>query len=544
MNTDQLCMGCMTDRGQSGVCATCGWQDPEPDQTPLVLPLRTVLHDQYLVGRVLGHGGFGITYLAWDVNLEIRVAIKEHLPSDLATRSTDRKTVTPFSGKSKEYFEYGLSKFLDEAKAIARFNDHPGIVSVLNFFRENGTGYLVMSYVDGVTLKEYLQERGGRVPYTAGVRLLMPVMDALRTVHAANMLHRDISPDNIFITTGGQVKLLDFGAARYAMSEKSQSLSVMLKPGYAPGEQYRSKGHQGPWTDVYALGATLYRTITGLTPSEALDREKADDLEVPSAMDVEIPAEGEAAVVRALAVSQEKRYQTVDEFQTALLRTVRTVHAEDEAVYGEDRPGRAHLANASRAPMQALTLPAALEHVVGPVAKGCERITKAIASVPPRLRPAPTLDDSVRTASAVVAGLLGLGRAWSAITTIGIMGSLGGTFGLGPLLTLAGLVSSVVLVLGALLGLVRDPRATPIAWVAAWCLAAIDYVGFLLYCASMVSAPIWAQMDAATQSAIIVSALRTMLWAVVPAAIVLFLLWKGGFGAGARPAAPDKAEVR
>ncbi len=538
MNTDQLCMGCMTDRGSLTACPTCGYQDPEPGQAPLELPVRTVLHDQYLVGRVLGHGGFGITYLAWDVNLEIRVAIKEHLPADLATRSTDRKTVAPFSGRSKEYFDYGLAKFLDEAKAIARFNDHPGIIWVLNFFRENGTGYLVMSYVDGMTLKDYLQAYGGRVTYDIGVRLVMPVMDALRTVHAASMLHRDISPDNIFITTGGQVKLLDFGAARYAMSEKSQSLSVMLKPGYAPGEQYRSKGHQGPWTDVYALGATLYRAITGQTPSEALDREKADDLQLPSALNVQIPPEGEEAIVRALAVSQEHRYQTVDDFQAALLRTLRrgTEPADGTVGYGTHKPARTTSASAAGQPASVLTT---LERVVAPVARVCDSATRIIARVS-GLRPAATMDDRVRMINAVAAalvGLLGLSTAWS-----GVAGALG-LLGLGSLPGLVPFIAGLVLILGAYLCLVRDQRGPSMAWVATWCLAAVHFAGFLVYWASMTSAPFWARMDTATQAMIVARSVKSLLWLLVPEAAVLFLLWKGGFGMGTTSVTPEKADV-
>lgn len=321
MDPERLCMGCMGDRGAGSVCPACSHVEGRGPDTPLYLPPRTLLREQYLIGRVLGHGGFGVTYLGWDLNLNLKLAIKEYLPSDLATRSTSSPTVTPYSGESKQYFEYGLGKFLDEGRALARFQNHPGVVSVLNFFRDNGTGYLVMSFVEGMTFKEYLERSGGRVPYTTALPILTAVMDALRAVHEAGMLHRDISPDNIFITDQRQVKLLDFGAARNSVGEQSKSLSVILKPGYAPEEQYRTKGKQGAWTDVYALGATFYRALTGEVPPESLDRLERDELVPPSQLGIPLPAAAEAALLKALSVRATQRYQNMRELQDALHQT-------------------------------------------------------------------------------------------------------------------------------------------------------------------------------------------------------------------------------
>lgn len=318
---ERLCMGCMGDRGGGKSCPACGYVEGSGPETPLYLPPRTLLREQYLVGRVLGHGGFGVTYLAWDLNLNLKLAIKEYLPSDLATRSSGSPTVTPHSGTTREYFEDGLGKFLDEGRALARFQGHPGVVSVLNFFRDNGTGYLVMSFVEGLTFKEYLERSGGRVPYATALPIVSAVMDALRAVHEAGMLHRDVSPDNIFITQQGQVKLLDFGAARNSVGEQSQSLSVILKPGYAPEEQYRSKGRQGAWSDVYALGATFYRALTGDVPPESLDRLERDELVPPSQRGIPLPPGAEAALLKALAVRATQRFQSVRELQDALRQT-------------------------------------------------------------------------------------------------------------------------------------------------------------------------------------------------------------------------------
>lgn len=301
-------------------CPHCGWEGGLSNEAPF-LPLGTLLNGCYRVGRVLGHGGFGITYLAWDENLELRLAIKEYLPLYLATHTGDRATVSVRPGEAREQFDHGLAGFLDEARALARFDQHPGIVGVKGFFRANGTGYMVMEYVDGITLKAYLERHGGRVPFQTALALLMPVMDALRAVHKVDLLHRDIAPDNIYIATGGQVKLLDFGAARAAVRDQSQSLSMIFKPGYAPWEQCHKGGRQGPWTDVYALAATLYRAITGSPPPESPDRMEQDEFKAPRDLGLDLPTAAEQALVAALAVKAPDRTQDIQTLQQGLQGT-------------------------------------------------------------------------------------------------------------------------------------------------------------------------------------------------------------------------------
>ncbi len=298
-------------------CSNCGWQTPQ-DNPPPALPLGRVLDGRYRIGRVLGHGGFGITYLAWDENLQLRLAIKEYLPRDCASRAADGVSLAIYAGQASEQFSYGLDRFLEEARALAHFDQHPGIVTVKNFFRAHGTGYCVMDFVEGITLSEYLgQQPDGRISFDAALKLLTPVMDALRAVHKEGLLHRDIAPDNIYLTQDGRIKLLDFGAARYAASEHSKSLSIILKPGYSPEEQYRTKGHQGPWTDVYGLAATIYRTITGKLPPESLDRLDTDELIPPSKLGIAIRPEQEAALLKGLAVKANQRFQSMVELQNA-----------------------------------------------------------------------------------------------------------------------------------------------------------------------------------------------------------------------------------
>lgn len=315
MTPESLCMGCMSDRGPTLRCIHCGWEEGSAAESPLQLSPRTVLEGKYLIGRALGQGGFGITYLAWDLNLEFKLAIKEYFPRDICTRARDEHTVQPISRTDQDAFREALDSFRKEGAALGRFRDHPGIVSVLNSFPENGTGYLVMAYMEGVTFKEYLANHGERIPFDETLRILVPAMDALRDVHAAGMLHRDISPDNIYITQKSQVKLLDFGNARSLLGERSRSFSAVLKPGYAPEEQFRRQGRQGTWTDVYAMGATFYRALTGRTPPEAPERLIHDDLIPPSQLGVEIPARAERALLKALAVRQERRFQSIAEFK-------------------------------------------------------------------------------------------------------------------------------------------------------------------------------------------------------------------------------------
>ena len=318
MNPQSLCMGCMQDKGIADPCPHCGRLEHAPAESPLQLAPRTVLDKRYLLGRVLGQGGFGITYLAWDLDQSRKLAIKEYFPLAISTRAEDRSTVSPVSAKSRSEMEYGLKKFEEEGLALERLRDRPGIVSMVDFVYANNTAYIVMLYVEGLTFKQYLEERGGTISFEIALRILGLVMNALEEVHAAGMLHRDVSPDNIYVENDGQTKILDFGATRYAMGEQSRSLSVILKPGYAPEEQYRSKGHQGPWTDVYALGATFYRAITGNPPPDAMDRLAQDELIPPSRLEVRMPAGAETALLKALAVRAERRFKTVAEFRQAL----------------------------------------------------------------------------------------------------------------------------------------------------------------------------------------------------------------------------------
>ena len=320
VNTDRLCYNCFREREeQTGPCPFCGY-DPAEDAAkyPLALKPGSVLNGQYIIGRVLGQGGFGVTYLALDHNLGVKVAIKEFLPESMATRLPGTTLVSAYSGEQEENFTYGAECFLDEARVLAKFIGNPNIVAVKSYFTENGTSYFVMDYIEGTSFKSYIKNQGGRVEWQEALRILMPVMDALGAVHREGIIHRDVTPDNIYITGDGTVKLLDFGAARYSLGDRSRSLDVILKAGYAPKEQYTRRGRQGPYTDVYSLAACFYSAITGFLPPEALERMEEDDLIPISTRGIDIPAGLEDAILKGLEVRPEDRYQSMEDFRAAI----------------------------------------------------------------------------------------------------------------------------------------------------------------------------------------------------------------------------------
>ncbi len=319
MLSDNLCKGCFSEKGNQEECPYCNYNDNSDRDSSIFLTSGTLLTDKYIIGNVLGQGGFGITYLAYDLSLRLKLAIKEFFPQGMVTRLSNRYEVTAYSGNLREQYEFGMERFLNEAQTLARFAEHPNIVTVRDFFKANGTAYMVMQYVKGFTLEEYLKREGGRIPFQKALNIMMPIMDALREVHGEGYMHRDISPDNVFIDTKGRVILIDFGAARQDMREKSKSLSVILKPGYAPEEQYRSKGRQGPWTDVYAVAATIYRAITGEIPPESMDRMVDDCVELPSVKGINIDDKQEKVLMKAMSVMGANRYQDIEGFQQAFL---------------------------------------------------------------------------------------------------------------------------------------------------------------------------------------------------------------------------------
>ena len=274
LGNDQVrCACCFGWKPAGGVCPRCGC-DETTQNAPHQLPVGTVLKEQYQIGRVLGQGGFGITYHGWDLYLDIPVAIKEYYPNGMVMRETGvTMAVADISGDDGTRFQRNRERFMREAKMLARFSQVPEVVQIKNFFNANNTAYIVMEYVEGLTLREYVQSQGGKLTPEQTFALIGPVIQTMAKVHKTGIVHRDISPDNVMIVQGG-AKLLDFGAVRYVADaavdrELTKSTEAILRQGYAPIEQYQKKGSLGPWTDVYALCATIYFCLTGQTPPDS-----------------------------------------------------------------------------------------------------------------------------------------------------------------------------------------------------------------------------------------------------------------------------------
>ncbi len=270
----KLCENCFQEIDQEP-CRNCGYDSRKSSADRTVLPVGTKLDGKISVGGVMGKGGFGITYLGYDLRMGKVIAVKEYYPNGIAYRAGDGVTVQIIDAGVGEAFEQGAEKFYSEAQMVAQFNGNPNIVSVYDYFRANNTVYLVMEYLSGITLKEYVK-RHGVLTEGQALYVLNKMAAALSITHSAGVLHRDISPDNIMLCTDGKIKLIDFGAARQIMAESSANLTVVLKPGYTPVEQYTKKGRQGAWTDIYSLGVVLYYALTGVVLDDPYERMEDD----------------------------------------------------------------------------------------------------------------------------------------------------------------------------------------------------------------------------------------------------------------------------
>ena len=302
-----------------GPCPHCGYDAAaSAGRYPSALRAGSILNGRYIVGRVLGQGGFGITYIALDDRHKNRVAVKEYFPSEFAGRAPGSCSVRPLSGGLRESFAFGREKFVEEARTLSAFRGDEHIVRIYNFFEENGTAYFAMEYVEGRPLDKYMAEKGGRLKQAEADRLLLPLMESMEGVHARGIVHRDVAPDNILIQPNGQAKLIDFGAARYSTGEKSKSLDVVIKHGFAPIEQYTSHGRQGPFTDVYAMAASYYYAVTGKVPPESIGRMGNDTIIPPKKLGVKLSNATEAALYKALSVQASERFQTMGEFRRAM----------------------------------------------------------------------------------------------------------------------------------------------------------------------------------------------------------------------------------
>lgn len=313
------CFSCFKEYDdQYDLCPFCGEVKNNTPVEPIHLYPGTVLGGRYILGRAVGSGGFGIIYKAWDAKLETIVAVKEFFASRLMTRAAGEKNVI-INKKTAPEFEYRKTRFLAEARNMAKFGNHRNIPNVFEFFEENGTAYIVMELLDGIPLNEYLRENGGKLDPGFALYIANEVGNALISLHEKGIIHRDVAPDNVYICSGKdiKIKLLDLGAAKLADST-DDVIDIILKPGYSPVEQYDSTKSIGPWTDIYALGATLYVMLTGVKPEESTNRKIEDTVLPPHEIDESISENLSNAVMKAMAVEKHMRFKTVVDFLKAI----------------------------------------------------------------------------------------------------------------------------------------------------------------------------------------------------------------------------------
>ena len=300
------------------ICPYCGTFEDKTPVEPIHLVPGTVLAGRYILGKAIGSGGFGIIYKAYDCKLETIIAVKEFFVSRIMTRAAGQKDVI-VNKKSAQEFEYRKNRFLAEARTMAKFGSHKNIPNVFEFFEENRTAYIVMELLEGQALNVFMQQNSGKVDKDFAIMVAHEVGNALTSLHEQGIIHRDVAPDNIFICTGSElrIKLLDLGAAKLA-DDSDKAIDIILKPGYSPTEQYDNTNNIGPWTDVYALGATLYVMLTGVKPEESTNRKIEDEVPYPIEIDATISENLSNSVMKAMAVEKHLRFKSVAEFVKAI----------------------------------------------------------------------------------------------------------------------------------------------------------------------------------------------------------------------------------
>ena len=317
----RFCYSCMQQLPDNvgDVCPHCREKlDIEYDSDMCLKP-GSILQGKFIVGKLLGSGGFGNTYIGWNDLLKCKVAIKEYFPKQLSSREKNTGTVSVISDNVRqERFKIGLHNFIDEARSIANLQDVKGVVQVYTFFEENDTAYIVMEFLEGMDVKHVLKARGNSVDYEWARRVILTILYTLREVHGRGVIHRDIAPDNIFVTNEGVIKLIDFGAAKYAERDIDERSAIVLKSGYAPIEQYGKRAIQGAYTDLYAVAALFYRMLTGQKPQAANERIQEDKLQTLSELGIHIPEQAELAIMTCLNIQPQFRLQSAKDFMEAL----------------------------------------------------------------------------------------------------------------------------------------------------------------------------------------------------------------------------------
>ncbi len=331
MAMERRCLNCMNKfkipaglERENNICPFCGFVENTPARNLSYLNPGYILKERYKIGTVVGAGGFGITYKAWDKILDNIVAIKEYFPRGVVSRNGNA-TVSVYENQ-RQSFMMEMNHFLNEARSLARFNSIQGTVVIHDFFEANGTAYIVMEYLDGWNLRDYTERNGEKLTREMIFKMIETICGALSEVHSVGLIHRDISPDNIFLCKSGHFKLIDFGTVRYSSASGNINSEIVLKHGYAPIEQYTQNGSIGPWTDIYAFAATIYKLLTDVMPPAAVDRITFDELMDLSALNPNVTVRFSSAIMKALSVQIQDRYQDVETFKRDLLADIQILN--------------------------------------------------------------------------------------------------------------------------------------------------------------------------------------------------------------------------
>ncbi len=314
---NRLCLNCFNVKGDFQVCPKCGYTEGTPAEQPHYLEPGTILNGHFIIGTVIGAGGFGITYKCYDSTLGVMVAVKEFYPVGLVNRAPGNNTVQLLSNDKKKQYKQQIKRFLVEAQSIAQFGKAKDIVNVYDYFEANNTAYIIMEYIDGILLKDYIEKKG-KIPVDNALMIVRLIIESVKKIHSMGIIHRDVSPDNIFIDSSDTVKVFDFGAAILNTEDTSLSVDKIIKIGYSAPEQYRENSRQGFFTDIYSIGAIFYHMITGIKPIESTEREFKDTLKSPRELGIEIDLNIDKAIMEAMAVQPELRFQGIQQFEEAL----------------------------------------------------------------------------------------------------------------------------------------------------------------------------------------------------------------------------------
>lgn len=316
MGDTKLCYGCFSPIGDEDKCPHCGYKQQSPYSPSYIAP-GTILKEKYMVGKMLGHNGEGATYLAFDTVLSCKVILKEYMPDTLCSRDKETQAISVNSNSTVQYKSL-MEEFTELNKKLAKLRNIDHIQQVQDMFHENNTAYVVFEYLEGQNLMQYLKENGGELSWRRVQKLFPPLFTSLSQLHNAGIIHRGISPNTIFVTKKGELKLTDFCIA--AVRTNKEELSSELFKGYAAPEQYSPAIWQGTWTDVYGISSVLYRILTGCMPTEALLRNEADDLTPPASLNVDIPDNVSDAIIGGMKMAGEERIQTISELEALTFR--------------------------------------------------------------------------------------------------------------------------------------------------------------------------------------------------------------------------------